>query len=279
MLVGRIAHKRNLRQDRRHVSANQNDERRFLHSAVANGRTLGRQPAVQRFLHISGELARLFNFFLQRDFLHQILELVNGFLRNRIFPRRHFQRLRRGGEVQIVRFYATGVGVVARVGVNRNKQVGALLVGDGGAGFERNEGIVLARIDHFGAQPRFQQFAQAAADFEHQILFAQAIGADGPGIVAAMTGIDHDLANLQPQRADQRSLAAGRGLGFAYIQVVVSCPARSHPRRRRRLSAHMARRRRRIVVIVRLDHNLFYRRCGAPILGGCVRRGSQRTRP
>jgi len=43
--------------------------------------------------------------------------------------------------------------------MNRNEQIGTLLVSNGSTGFERNESIVLARVDHFGTQPRFEQFA------------------------------------------------------------------------------------------------------------------------
>jgi len=42
------------------------------------------------------------------------------------------------------------------------------------------------------------------------------VGADGAGVVAAVTGIDDDAANFQTQRAGERGLAVvggGRGAG------------------------------------------------------------------
>ncbi len=38
--------------------------------------------------------------------------------------------------------------------MDRNEQVRALLVGDSGTGFEGNESVVAAGVDHFGSQAR-----------------------------------------------------------------------------------------------------------------------------
>ena len=94
--------------------------------------------------------------------------------------------------------------------MNRNKQIGAGLVGDGGASLERNEGVVLARVNDFRAQPRFKQFAQTASHFEHEIFFFQAVGTDRTGIVATMPRVNYNLADLQPQHPSQRPLSTGR---------------------------------------------------------------------
>ena len=94
MLVGGIADKRNFGKNRGHVGADQHNEGSFLYTAVANGRALDRETAVQRLLHVPGKLARFLDFFLERDLLYQILQFVNGLLRNRIFARGYFQRLR-----------------------------------------------------------------------------------------------------------------------------------------------------------------------------------------
>ena len=101
--------------------------------------------------------------------------------------------------------------------MDRNEQVRLLLVGDRGASLQRNKRVVLAGVNDVGAQSGLQQLAQAAADIEHQILFLQAVGTDGAGIVSAVAGIDHDLADLQSQGADQRAVAAGGRRSFADI--------------------------------------------------------------
>ncbi len=103
--------------------------------------------------------------------------------------------------------------------MDRNKQIGPLLVRDRRPRFQRDECVVLPRIDDLGPQPRLQQFAQLAPDFEHQVFFFQAIRPDGSRIVAAMPGIDHNLADLQSQRADQRTIAARGWSGLTRIQI------------------------------------------------------------
>ena len=94
--------------------------------------------------------------------------------------------------------------------MDRNEQVGLLLVGDRSASLKRNESVILAGINHVGAQPCLQEFAQAPAHVENQVFFFQAIGTDGAGIVSAVAGIDYDPADLQTQGADQRAISAGR---------------------------------------------------------------------
>src|SRR5579864_804581 len=121
---------------------------------------------------------------------------------------------------------------MARVGVDRNKQVGTLLIGDGGAGLERDEGVVFAGVDNLRAQTSLQQFAQFAPDFEYQILFFQAVRPDGSGIVAAMAGIDHDLADLQAESANQRAVAAGGWARFANVGIGGIVVFGVEPRRR-----------------------------------------------
>src|ERR1700730_3894798 len=102
--------------------------------------------------------------------------------------------------------------------MNGNKEISSFLVGDGGASFERNKGVILARVYHFCAQPRLQYLAQAPADFEHQVLFFQAVRPNGSGIVASVARIDHDSTNLQSQRANERPLAASCGLCLSHVE-------------------------------------------------------------
>src|SRR5258708_20025485 len=101
--------------------------------------------------------------------------------------------------------------------MDRNEQVRLLLVGDRSASLKRNEGVVLASVDHVGAKAGLQQLTQPPADVEHQIFLLEAVGADGAGIVSPVARIDDDPADLQSQGANQRAVAATSGRGFADI--------------------------------------------------------------
>jgi len=121
--------------------------------------------------------------------------------------------------------------------VNRDEQIRPLAVGNRGAGFERYEGIVLPCVNHLGAQSRFQQPPEALGHVEHYVFFEQAVGTDGACVVPAVTGIDDDLADLQPQCASQGTVAAGGGASFAgfrtpvKVKVAASAAARDFFRR------------------------------------------------
>ena len=103
--------------------------------------------------------------------------------------------------------------------MDRDEQVGLLLVRDRRPRLQRNEGVVLARVDHFGAQPRFQQLAQPPSHVDDQVFFQQPVWTDRSRVVPAMAGINHDLANLQAQRPNQRAVARGRGSCFANVNI------------------------------------------------------------
>src|SRR5258708_27202006 len=94
----------------------------------------------------------------------------------------------------------------------------SLLIGNGGASFERTKGVILARVNPFCPQPRLQHLAQAPADFEHQVLFFQPVRTNGSGIVASVARIDHDSTNLQSQRANERPRAASCGLCLSHVE-------------------------------------------------------------
>lgn len=92
--------------------------------------------------------------------------------------------------------------------MNRNKQIRFGVIGDGSALFERNESIVLARVNHFRVRQLFFDFAaQAQCNIKAEIFFHQAVRADRSGIVATVAGIDDDAADFQPERAGERTLA------------------------------------------------------------------------
>ena len=62
-------------------------------------------------------------------------------------------------EIGVIGFDAARGGQIAVVGVHGNEKIGLCLIGKNGAIVERNVGIVLARVNHFGTKPRFEQLA------------------------------------------------------------------------------------------------------------------------
>src|SRR5207244_10795624 len=63
-----------------------------------------------------------------------------------------------------------------------------LLIGDCSPRLERDESVIAAGVNHVGAEASLQQLAQPPADFQHQILFFEAMWADGARIMSAVSG-------------------------------------------------------------------------------------------
>ena len=94
------------------------------------------------------------------------------------------------------------------------EEIGLRVIGDFRALLERDERVVVARIDHFGSrQPLLDELAQAQGHIQAQVFFHQSRGADRAGIMAAVPGVDHDAADLQSQRARQGMLAVASEFG------------------------------------------------------------------
>ena len=89
-----------------------------------------------------------------------------------------------------------------------DEQIRTRLVGNSRTGFERNERVVLARVNYFRSQSRLQQLALTPPHVEDEIFFLQPVRPDGSGIVPSVTRINHDLANFQAQSANQRPVPA-----------------------------------------------------------------------
>src|SRR5215831_9277721 len=100
------------------------------------------------------------------------------------------------------------------IGVDGDEEIGALAVRDGSAGFERDEGIVLAGVDDFSAEPGFELAAKTLGDIKYEVFFEQAIGTDGACVVPSMAGIDNDLADLETERANEGAIAGGGRTSF-----------------------------------------------------------------
>ena len=112
-----------------------------------------------------------------------------------------------GRKAQEVGLHAARAPVGARVGVNRQEQVGPRPVGDVGALLERHVGVGAPRLDDLDAGLPQQQLLEAEGDVERQVGFAEALPARAR-VVAAVPGVDHDAGDPEPELARQRESAA-----------------------------------------------------------------------
>ena len=87
--------------------------------------------------------------------------------------------------------------------MNREEQVGLVLVRDPGSFFQGNKGVILSRVDHLGGQTLLEQRAQAFGNIQDDFLFGKTIGSACAFIVPAMAGIEDDAPEFQAQDARQ----------------------------------------------------------------------------
>src|SRR4029077_3065728 len=85
VFVTRIADEGNLRKHGGHVGADQHDERSFLHATILLALAHSLQTLRERILDVVGQFLRFFDFFVSRDFLDDVLQIVERSLRERIF--------------------------------------------------------------------------------------------------------------------------------------------------------------------------------------------------
>src|SRR5690348_14109129 len=222
LFVPGIAQEGDLREDRRHVRADQHHERRLADAAVL-GRAGGPENVLaQRNLNVLSEFAGLVDFLRTRNVAYQILKIVNSLVGSGIFARGHFHSFGRAAQVQVVGFDAARILVWAGIGVNRDEQISLCFVGDAGAFLQGNKRVVGARVDHVRAwQTLANDVSEAQRHIEAKILFHQTTWADGAGVVASMAGVDHDAADFKTERAGESGFAVARRL---------RCAGRSHVR-------------------------------------------------
>ena len=98
--------------------------------------------------------------------------------------------------------------------MNRDEQIRLILVGNGGPRLQRDKGVIPSGVLHFRSQPRLEHLPQPPGDIEDQILLEQPVRPNRARVETAMAGIDHNLSDLQPQGADQGSVALRHGLSL-----------------------------------------------------------------
>src|SRR5687767_8698251 len=79
-----------------------------------------------------------------------------------------------------------------------------MLVCQSRASLEWDKGVVSAGVNHLRAHARFDQCADTLRDVQDQIFLKQPVWTFRPSVVAAVTWVDNDAADLQPQDARQR---------------------------------------------------------------------------
>ena len=85
--------------------------------------------------------------------------------------------------------------VVAGIAVDGDEEVGMFVVGDFGAVVQGDEDIGFAGIDNLYVGAVFRnEFSDLQCDGQRDILFF-ALAPDGTGVFAAVSGIDHNLAD------------------------------------------------------------------------------------
>jgi Thioredoxin len=142
LFVVRVGDKTDLGEDGRHGGADQDDEGRLAHAAIARADVHLHRARPEGGLDFLGEVARFFELGLQHGFMKQIVEVGDGARGGGVFARGEIETGLVGGEIEVVGFDAGGAGLGRRVGVDGDEQIGFLVVGDAGAIFERNENIV-----------------------------------------------------------------------------------------------------------------------------------------
>ncbi len=154
-------------------------------------------------------------FLVVGDFLYEIREIVQRGLRECIFADGQLSGFGGSGETEIVGFDAPDLGAVAGVGVNGDEEIRIRAIGDSGAFFERNVGIVLAGENDFGTGDIFfDHLTQPKGDVEAEIFLEKAVGALGSGVKTAVAWIDNNAINLQTQFTSQGELSGDIFVGF-----------------------------------------------------------------
>src|SRR5436309_14533464 len=99
---------------------------------------------------------------------------------------------------------------MAGVGMDGHEQIRLLLIGDCSPRLKGNESVVTAGVNHVGAEASLQQLAQPPADFQHHVLFFEAMRPDCARIMPSVAAIEYDLAACQAYASIPRLHSAPR---------------------------------------------------------------------
>ena len=100
-----------------------------------------------------------------------------------------------------------------RVGVQADEEIRLVVVGERRALIEADGLVAVAREQHAHAKPRFERRLQPARDRQRDVLLERALRAFRAGLVAAVSGVDHDRAQPASRRQiEQRRRSSGARL-------------------------------------------------------------------
>ncbi len=75
---------------------------------------------------------------------------MNGILGDGVFAGGDFEGAGVRGEIEVISLNATGGSIATAISVYGDKEIGLVLVSDGSAGLEGNEGVVVAGVHNIG---------------------------------------------------------------------------------------------------------------------------------
>ncbi len=145
-----------------------------------------------RLLDLGGQTARLVDLRIGQQIHQDQLQVANLLQGCPVFAGNDLNRLVVLGKVKIVGFDAAGPAASVGVGVNRNKQVGADLVGNRRPLFQFEERITGPGHDDFAAELLFQLPGEDLGHGQYDFLLQYSARPDGAGVLAAMAGINDD---------------------------------------------------------------------------------------
>lgn len=203
-----VADKTDFREDRRHGRSDEHDKRSLFNTAIRSGALGSRHCSLNTF----SKFTRLRYLLSQDDSLYEIRKFVYRFVGPGVFPGCQIQGFLGSREIQKECFNAPYSFRLAGVCMDRNKQVGFLLVGDRRTRFKRYERVVVSRHHDFRANFSFYESLQPLCNIQYKVFFGISRWADASRVFAAVTGINDNATYFQPQASDQSPVPQTGGL-------------------------------------------------------------------
>src|SRR5579884_3744596 len=95
-----------------------------------------------------------------------------------------------------------------------DKKIGLRLIGNRGACFKRDEGVIVAGVNDICAEALPEQLAQAKRYIEHNVFLFDSTRAQRAGIMSSMSGVYNDAADFEAESTHHRTLSGSGRSGF-----------------------------------------------------------------
>ena len=221
LLVVRQA--RDLGEDAGALRGDEDQERRTAHPLVPDRGVRVAQDGHQLVLDDLGQLPRLRLADVGVHALEEPAEVGQMIARFVVLLARQLLGARVVGRAEVVRLHGVALARRDRVHVDRHEQVGPLDVGDLRPLPERHEGVGVPRHDDVVLRA-LQEGPELPGDLERDLLLPDALG-PGPGVVAAVSRVQHELLDAEGRGHGSRAPSAPGRSGTA--GAVASTAARS----------------------------------------------------